>query len=412
MTKNFDHLDIRLREALNAAADTVPTHATGPGLATRSAPKPATRTWAVAALAAAAVVTAIAVPLTLANDEPSPPASAGQCATPPAVQNPLEYPKDTKPDPQYPWLNTLPFGAAPRVPFTVTGTGGGNYLQDGNLRVPLPAGKEFGPWGRVECGWMGILLSASDRDTSAVGVLSTSGEFRPFGTATGDGMALSPAGDRVAIVELSPGGGSRLVTREIATGREADSVPADPETEVLGWNSSGIFYMDGDNKDTTRLWTIDEAPVPVATDGRRLTVWRTTDRMVLQPAYSQKPGQQDCLNVVEFRSGRLKTVMQRCSARGSGEGTLSPDGKILAANRGPNGVQGYLVPANTPTKASAAKLFHIHHETRWEDNRHVVTSAGLGTDRSVTLRCDVIDGDCEKISYGSQKAPSIGLGGL
>lgn len=408
MTKDFDHLDIRLRDALNAAADTVPDHATGPGLATRSSHKATGRTWAVAALAAAAVVAAIAVPLTLSSDEP-PPATVGQCATPPAVQKPLEYPKDSSPDPQHPWLNSLPFGPAPRGPFTVTGTGGGSYLQDGDLRVPLPAGKDFGIWGRVPCGWMG-LLAVRHGEAEAVGVLSTSGEFRSFGLPTGDGMTLSPTGDRTAFVRSMPDGKARLAIIETATGREVTSVPTDPNTEVLGWNSKGIFYLDGDDESKTRLWTIDAAPVAVETGGRRLTVWRTTDRMLLQPILKPKPGQQVCLDVVDFRNGQLKTVMQRCGSPGSGEGVLSPDGNVLVTNLGFEGLRGYLVPANTPTKASADAIMHVHHETIWEDNRHLVSSGGLGTDRSVTLRCDVIDGDCEKISYGSQKAPSIGLG--
>lgn len=406
----MNDLDARLRDALDAAANTVPDHATGPGLTSlevRRGARP--RTWAVAALAAAAVVAAIAVPLAISNDQAQPPAAGAECPKPQAVQNPLEYPKDSTPNAQYPWLNSLPFGAAPRVPFTVTGAGGGSYLQDGDMRVPLPAGKDFGSWGRVACGWMGARISGGD--TFEVGVLSTSGEFRDFGPVSGDGMTLSPSGDRTAIVQPGPDGKSRLVVRETATGREVTSTPVDSETEVLGWNSNGIFYMYADDESKTRLWTIDAAPVTVATGGRRLTVWRTTDRMLLQASYDRKPGQQKlCLDVVEYHNGRLNTVMQQCSDKAAGEGTLSPDGNVLVTTRGPEGLQGYLVPANTPTKASTVAMMSAHHETIWEDNRHIVTGTGLGTEHSVTLRCDVIDGDCEKISYGSQKAPSIGLG--
>ncbi|WP_328995709.1 hypothetical protein OG394_13735 [Kribbella sp. NBC_01245] len=406
----MNDLDARLRDALDAAARTIPDHATGPGLTTtevRRGPRP--RTWAIAALAAAAVVAAVAVPLAIYSKDAPPPVASGDCPKPPAVENPLQYPKDTRPNKEWPWVNGVPFGPGPRVPFTVTGEGGGNYLQDGDLRVPLPAGKDFGVWGRVHCGWMGA-LGVRHGEIEGVGVLSTSGEFRSFGMPSGDGMTLSPTGERTAIVRPTQDGKAQLVVIETATGREVASIPTDPDTEVVGWNSNGIFYMEAREESRTQLWTIDAAPVAVETGGFRLTVWRTTDRMVLQSNNQvPKPGQQPCLKVVEFHQGRLNTVMQRCSKNGT-EGTLSPDGKVLVTSMGPEGLLGYSVPANTPTKASTAAMISAHHETIWEDNRHIVTSGGLGTTASVTLRCDVIDGDCEKISYGSQKAPSIGLG--
>jgi hypothetical protein len=44
----------------------------------------------------------------------------------------------------------------------------------------------------------------------------------------------------------------------------------------------------------------------------------------------------------------------------------------------------------------------------WEDSTHLLNSAGLGTDRQMTLRCDVMSGACERIQDGPQKGVPAG----
>jgi hypothetical protein len=53
-------------------------------------------------------------------------------------------------------------------------------------------------------------------------------------------------------------------------------------------------------------------------------------------------------------------------------------------------------------------LVAADHEAVWEDSTHLLNSAGLGTDRQMTVRCDVISGACERIQDGPQQDVPVG----
>jgi hypothetical protein len=286
------------------------------------------------------------------------------------------------------------------VPYTLTASSGARgFLQDGNVRVPLPANRRFFSWGRVECGWLGALMTADER--LELGVLETSGEFRSFGTASGDGTSLSPDGRQAAFIRVS-GAQGELVIVDVATGRKTASTPIPPVSDVLGWNSHGIWFAPRREGTETRLWRPGSEPVRIDTGGARLTAWRTHDRMLLD---GNQPGQKvaGCLRVVVLAPGdKLTEVMRHCSAP---DGSLSPDGQVLVADN-----QAFRVPNGSRTGFnSGSALVGANHETIWEDARHLLSQGSLGTNHSVTVRCDVVSGDCQRIADGPDW-PALELG--
>ena len=144
--KDERRLEDRLGEALRSAAGTVPDQVVRPHPAwSDSRPARQRRTWAVVVVAAAAVAAAVALPSLLPEDDKSAVAGNGAatCASPPPITLPAPTIPQRKPSGQEePWLARLPFGPPPKVPYTLTAApGSAGFLQDGSLRVPLPAGR-------------------------------------------------------------------------------------------------------------------------------------------------------------------------------------------------------------------------------------------------------------------------------
>ncbi|MFI5708910.1 hypothetical protein [Kribbella sp. NPDC051620] len=408
MTK---HLEERLSEALDAAARTVPDNAVPPELFPGEEPS-SERRWVpvlVGGLAMAAVIAVVAVPLAISREHSAPPAGS-LCPASPAVEG-LKFSQRQYTGSDYPDLDKLPFGPPPSVPFTMARDVGlhGGYLEDRGVRVPLQDGREVFSIGRVSCGWVVYRQSGVSGDAAEVGVLSTDGKYRSFGPVTGDGASLSQDGSELAYVAPTGKGTASVVTVSVASGKRLAATPATSNAEVVGWNSHGVWFMRDREKSVTQVWEPGGTPVTVDTDGRLLTAYRGTDRMLLsdqsQPAGSSTTADL-CVRVATLGpANKLSTTLQVCGGAGA---TLSPDGRVLVADN-TGGVQGYLVDDGSKTSFRVSSmLVTADHEAIWEDATHLLNSAGLGTDRQMTLRCDVISGACERIQDGPQKDVPVG----
>ncbi|GAB3829200.1 hypothetical protein [Kribbella italica] len=403
------NLDQRLTDALDSAARTVPDDAVPAEIV--NTPVRRTRPVLVVALAAAAVVAAVAVPVALSRNH-DPQVTTGSCATPPAVE-PLEYSQVNGTKPATPEVDRMPFGAPPRVPFTMApnreGTGG--YLEDNGVRTPVETGYTYFGLGRVDCGWIIGRQRYGPGGELVIGRLDTSGAFNSFGAVSGDGMGLSPDRSEVAFVAPTGDGQARVAVRNVATGKETASWPTDLEAEVLGWNGAGIWFMPRGERTQTRVWKPGSEPVPVDTEGRRLTAYRTTDRILLsEPAQTGEDGQGPgpCVRVAELDGTRLRTLREQC---GSSTAVLSPDGKILVAEGATVGAVVVDTGAKTRLQLSP-RLLHADYPGVWEDDTHLIGQMGLGTNRDITLRCDVVNGSCERIQDGPRQGglPGPGIG--
>jgi hypothetical protein len=398
------NLDQRLTDALDAAARTVPADAVPLPLPRTQPSVRRTRPVLVIALAVAAVVAAVAVPVAVSRNNAE--VTDGTCAVPPSVE-PLSYPRQNETKPAVPELDKLPFGAPPRVPFAMAPNreGSGGYLEDNGVRTPLERGYNFFGFGRVDCGWIVGRLRYGPGGELAIGRLVTSGAFSSFGRMTGDGVGLSPDRSQVAFVTPAGDDEARVTVRNVATGKETASWPTDPEAEVLGWNGDGIWFMPRGERSQTRVWRPGSEPVPVNTEGRRLTAYRTTDRILLSdPAQADEDGPAPCVRVAELDGTRLKTVREQC---GSSVGALSPDGKILVAEGA--AVQGVVVDTGAKTRLKLSpRVFRADYPGVWEDDTHLLGQMGVGTTREVMLRCDVVSGACERIKDGPRQTAPAG----
>jgi len=395
------NLEQKLTEALDAAARTVPDTAEPPAV---PSPAPRRRPVLIATLAAAAVTAAVAVPLAISrHDTTNGQVAGGVCPAPPAVQ-PLKI-RQQSPTPDALGLNKIPFGAPPRVPFAMGNDAkrGGGYLEDLGVRVPVPTGLRYTTIGRVTCGWA-VYVQALDTPSKAdVGMLSTSGDYTSFGQVAGEGMAISPDGTEFVYVSQTDDHKAELRVVDVATGKRKAGYPTDEEAEVVGWNPAGIWFMPGRDAARTTLWKPGSDPVRIDTGAHRVTAYRTTDRVLLSDQNS--PGADNCVRVAVLdASQKLRTLREKC---GDSAGTLSPDGKVLVY-QGPE-ARAVLVDTGRATRLKVSPvLLTPDHEMIWEDATHLTNSFGVGNDRGVVLRCDVVAGGCERIADGSWKAMPAG----
>lgn len=395
------NLDERLSDALGTAARTVPDNAVPPELFRTSVRR--RRPVLVVALAVAAVLAAVAVPLAVSQRHKAAPPASPICPTPPSVA-PLQYPQQ-----EGSGLDQLPFGPPPNVPFTVKQDreAGGGYLEDRGIRVPLPAEIWATSIGRVECGWA-VLWQKGHATLTELGVLSTSGSFRSFGLTIANGFALSPDGMQLAYVARGPES-TELRVAEVKSGKVLGTTPASNETEVVGWNNHGVWLLPDRTGPAPEVWRPGSNPVPVDTGGRRLTAYRSTDRMLLT---NEGAGSDACIEVATLGGdNRLTKLLEKCGV--GGEGTLSPDGRVLVT--GADDSAGYVVDTDeeTPLRAKSV-LGNAHHLSIWEDSTHLLQSTGSSNsndpdnDRLVTYRCDVLTGECERIQDGPVRGVPAG----
>lgn len=388
------NLDQRLSEALDAAARTVPDDAVPPELF-RTAERRPRRTVLVVSLAVAAVLAAVAVPLAVSQRHKAAPPASMICPAPPSVA-PLQYPQQNGSG-----LDQLPFGPPPNVPFTVSQDreSGGGYLEDRGVRVPLATGTWATSIGRVDCGWA-VIWQDGPAMPSQVGVLSTSGAFRSFGGIIAHGVALSPDGTQLAFVAGTPDSAEVKVV-ELADGKVLGTTPATGDTEVTGWNKHGVWLLPDQNKPAPQVWRPGSKPVPVDTGGRRLTAYRSTDRMLI----TNETGPEACIEVATLApDNRLAKVLEKCGA--GGEGSLSPDGQLLVT--GADDSAAYVVDTGQETPLRAKSMIgNAHHASIWEDSTHLLQAIG-SNDTLVTFRCDVLSGECERIQDGPAKGEPSG----
>ena len=397
------NLEQKLTDALDAAARTVPDTAEPPTVPVAS-PAHRRRPVLIATLAAAAVVAAVAVPLAISrHDSTNGQVAGGVCPASPPVQ-PLKI-RQQNVTPDSMGLNKIPFGPAPQVPFAMAPDAkrGGGYLEDLGVRVPLETGFRYSSFGRIACGWVVYRAGVTDSSKADIGILSTSGRYTSIGQVTGDGVAVSPDGTELVYVSPADDHKGELRVVDVATGKEKSKYVTDDNAEVVGWNSAGIWFMPGRDEAQTRLWKPGSEPVWIDTGAHRVTAYRTTDRVLLSDRASTEAD--NCVRVAVLdASQKLKTLRQKCGDAG---GTLSPDGKVLVF--GEHATQAVLVDTGKATRLSVSPLLlRADHDMVWEDATHLTTSFGVGNDRSVTIRCDVIAGGCERISDGLWKSGPSG----
>lgn len=399
------NLEQKLTEALDAAARTVPDTAEPPPV---PAPARRRRPVLIATLAAAAVIAAVVVPLAISkHDTTKGQVAGGVCPAPPAVQ-PLKIRQQNQ-TPDGLGLNKIPFGAPPRVPFTMGNDAQrrGGYLEDLGVRVPVQTGFRYTTFGRVACGWVVYAQALATPSKADVGVLSTSGKYTSFGQVTGDGVAISPDGTELVYVSPTNDHKGELRVLEVATGKQTAGYPTDEKAEVVGWNSAGIWFMPGRDEARTTLWKPGSEPVRIDTGKHRLTAYGSTDRVLLSD--QAVPEADNCVRVAVLdASQKLRTLREKCGDPG---GTLSPDGKVLVYGR--DSTRAVLVDTGKATRLNVSPLvLGADWDMIWEDATHLTTSFGVGNDRGVVLRCDVVGGGCERIAdapwKGAPAGPELG----
>lgn len=398
----MNDLENRLRDALDAAAGTIPDSAVAPGMVEPDRHRPR-RALVIAIGAAAAVVTAIAVPYAIQRDEPvpSPAACPGAIAATPDKMPMEQFPSFSSPSPNPQdevsrKLFTLPVGGPPRVPYTVTNESGAGYLQDGNTRVPLPGGMQTQVLERLDCSWLVVrtkLLAPGHPGDKEVGILSASGRFVPLGRSAGNregengpivglSVGMSPDGTKVAYTSSSADGRSRLVAVSVASGNEIASVPIGGDAQVLGWNSGGVWLHSGDASPKRPLrvtqWQPGSAPRFVQGTGL-LYPYRGTDRMV----WTHRQGPTTCARVVTGGA----TLMEAClRIEWASFVSLSPDGRILLhADKVWRVADGSEIPPPNWWYPSTRSV--------WEDNTQVLLSLGSNG----LVRCNIDTRACERI---------------
>jgi hypothetical protein len=262
-------------------------------------------------------------------------------------------------------------------------------LQDGDVRVPLRIGQSFVSFGRVACGWVGVLEGGGDQ----VGHLLPDGTFQSYGESRGDGVALSPEGDRVAFITGS-GPDTRMVVVMVADDRQVASVPTDAQAALTGWNPDGVWYWDHGVK----LWKPGADPITIDTKGGILAVSRTTNRMLFSDlGLSPFP----CVSVVTLAAGnKLDEVMrERCGMLL--RATLSPDGSMLVTTDS-RGKQSLLTTYDLQTAKSTSHKVPAgvvaHQKTVWEDASHILIARTYTDDvETPAMRCNVLTGICETL---------------
>jgi hypothetical protein len=332
-------LEDRLRDALDAAACTVPDHATGPGLAFdgRTAHRPVRRSLVVLG-AAAAVIAAVAIPLAIqAGTERKGLPATPVCPQPSPVQPSVPTSDGTKPYFGDDWGNNLPVGPPPRIPYTLTDDTGKGYLQDGTVRIQLAAGKRVLIIGKLECGLLVNRQPLTGRG-GELGVLKPDGTFVRR-SAAGDAVALSPDRTKIAVV---PNGSRRLSIIDVSTGEEVTGRTVDPETGAYAWTKDGIWYADEEHyHEYAFVWRPGEEPRKLTHSADEFLPRTGTDLIVLGEVRDR------CTDVLKLSPSGDTTVkvMERCG-RGEERSMLSLDGRFLVTENG----KAFRIPDNTPPR--------------------------------------------------------------
>ncbi|MER7244977.1 hypothetical protein [Kribbella sp. NPDC000426] len=373
--------ETRLRDYLNAKADTVPDSAHGPGLELDSTGTSTRRRWVPMAVAAAgiAAVLTLAVPYLHGLTKPDQPSVAGLPATGPVSTG------------------------APRIPYTTTVDNNPDnpldtwwaLLHDGGTTVKNP-GVKGQVVARTEGGWF-VQTGYPDPDKAQVAILSANGKVRPIGPLGGFSPSISPDGQQFAVALSKYGRAeNRVAVVDIRSGKEVASLSVKiPNLELVGWNKDGI-WMEEHSPDpvAVKLWQ------PGATEVRTvgtfsagtLQVTRSTN-IVTHITYK---GDQSCVTAATLGAKGLETKRQYCfkAPVAAPYVSVSPDGATMTISN-----IGVAVDIATG-KATKMKL---PAGTKWfedgvfEDPDNVIVVDEAGPAQKL-FRCAVATGECKQVA--------------
>ncbi|GAA1508905.1 hypothetical protein [Kribbella lupini] len=354
--------ETRLRDYLQTKAATVPDDAEPPGL---DEPVARRRIWPVLA-AAATIAAVVAVPVV-----------SKLTAEPPAVEPAAK-----------PGL---------RVPYAVMANP--VTLHDGDVTLPLDdTMTSFRDSARVDGGWV-ILHQDKESRTYRLGLLRPTGDLTPFGPGEARGFEVSPDHRQVVTATSAGGGRTRLVTLDIATGNEVNSLVV-PYGSITprGWNSDGVWLIEEySSKVPPVLWkpgTDQFTQLQVDDYAANLFVGTASDRVM---AVTQK-GSTTCLRAGTARDGQLAVDAEYCApATERRYAGFSPDGATIV-----NLDHRVAVTGGRTTKL-ALPAGALVGPPVFEDATHLLATldgkpAGhLGSVQEVFYRCDVTRGACEAV---------------
>lgn len=320
----------------------------------------------VAALAGAAITTAVVLGTTIAATTGSPePTQLAEPTDTPSSAVPIGSVQPARP---YAWAGTLPRDLAPRVPFIAAGV-----LRASGVEYRFRSGSSGSVVGNVRIGWL-VRLDDAGSDTARYVLVPSAwpAPALPRGDNTVFGAAVSPDGFYVAY-------GGKIVN--VMTGRSVFRMPDNVRT-VVGWISPGVVYTD--SRRDAWLWPPEGTPT----------------RLGVQPGVV--PGEGDtlldsadpCGRVVEVsREAVLTTLYQACD---DGDPVaLSPHGTVVLTIGGVavNLLSGDRTAMPIPLVDAAER-----DQVAWEDEHTVVFTVyrvrGGSPDRVRFVRCATRTGEC------------------
>jgi hypothetical protein len=383
--------ETRLRDYLQAKADTVADTSAGPGLETTGTTS-GRRGWMPIALAAAAIgaILVLAVPYLMARTDAGRPDPAGT----------------TQPTPAAPTKGPVPT-YAPRVPYTLAVNtkpvtsldpvwvslfdNGKTIKNPGNIGEVV---------GRVADGW--LVLKGTIGSRRSLGVLDTSGKFRTLGPSNAASPYLSPDHRQVVVGQStgepgtpSPDDDSHIVVLDVATGKEVARISG-PGVGPAGWTKDGVLLMGGTQANPTVLsWQ------PGSQQTTQVHGLQHAETMQAIPATGQllENDWKGCVRLGIVRGDQFVEQHKYCGAADF-EPAASPDGRTLFDPR-------TKVAVDTVTwKTTKIGLPDILRGMSWpvfEDASHVlVVTQDLDPTPAIDrmYRCSVATGECKLLQTG------------
>jgi hypothetical protein len=384
----MNETETRLRDYLQATANTIPDDAESPGLDEPAAHR--RHVWPVVLAAAAiAAILVLTVPLLtrLNKNDPAPAVSGDSLGIPYIVFNGLDLP-----------------AGDPTVSESI--------LHDGKQTIPV-ADSSYAVDGRAGGGWMTATMDKPG-GTSRIGILQPDGKVRPIGPPNAAYFELSPDRTQVATTVPDGKGKTRVVVIDISSGKEVADVTLPHQTTVLwGWNKDGIWLAeDYIVKVQPTVWqptTGQLTTVAVPDFDLGLVAPGGTDTVLV----TTRRGENWCLKAGTLSGGKLSIARDYCGTGGrSIYPVLSPDGRTIINTEQKVAVE---VATGKVTKLDLKGELMGFPQPIFEDTSHLLVTPLAqpspqsppktplptegGTRRLVTsqevYRCDVTTGSCK-----------------
>ncbi|MEV8372800.1 hypothetical protein AB0P21_08675 [Kribbella sp. NPDC056861] len=369
----------RLRDYLNAKADTVSNADHGPGLELDVASTSARRSWMPMALAAASIGAVLILAVTFLS-------SLGGNQPEPAAQL-LTGPVST---------------AAPKIPYTTLVHNNPDnpldtwwaVLHDGKQQVKNPGAKGQ-VLSRLGDGWL-VMTGYPDPKKSQPALLTADGKLEPLGPVGSISPVVSPDGKQIA-VSVAPFGDktSRIVVVNVEDGKEAAAITLQsPNLGPLGWNKDGIWIhlSTFEPGQPVSVWQPGSAePRALGKVAGNLTVGRGVDTVV-QLAFKDNKG---CFRVGPLGANGLELKHNYCPDNGIRAifVGISPDGRTVAFSHG----AALDVATGKVTKLRLPAGYQGSMKPIFEDPANVIL-AGESTAKNAApkvIRCGVATGECK-----------------